>query len=343
MRRWFIYTLSILMAHCISPYDPKIEADDPKLIVDGLITDLSGPQKVVLSYSAAYNNNNSVFGRYETHANVIIQDNEGIQTPLYHTRSGIYESPHDFRGQVGKSYFIKITLPDGKEYQSTPDELNYVPPIDTILGEYQEFSEGFLRGQFNLFLEFSDSEKKDEFYSFTWSHYKFEKYCSIVRDIQNGVTYVQKCCENCWSFVRCNGCINLLSDRFINGKKARVSIANVPYDSKEPYFISIEQRSLTKVAHAFWTAVDEQINNAGGVFDRPPVTIRGNVFRIGDEEEQVLGFFGASSVQRKSVHFDRSKVGKPPFGTPSILTELPLNCVPCEVGPYRTTQIPAGW
>jgi hypothetical protein len=343
MKRVLFFFFCILLANCISPYDPQIVQENPKIVVDGLITDHAGPHKVSLAYSTAYNNNESVFGRYIEKATVIIQDSDGLQTPLNYTRAGIFETPQGMKGEVGKSYFVKVILSDGREYQSTPEELKYVPPIDTVFGEYNELKEGFLRGEFDLSLEAIDTPEKDEYYFWTWTHYEFKKYCSLIPSSYDGVTYAIKCCEDCWAIEQCNGCINILSDKLINGKKMSVPITKIPYDSKDPYFLLIEQRSLTKEAYSFWKAVSQQINNSGGIFDKPPVTIRGNLFNVNDNEEQVLGFFGASSVRTKPIYFDRSKVNKIPFGTPVIIQEFNNRCVPCSVGPFRTIIKPEGW
>jgi hypothetical protein len=247
------------------------------------------------------------------------------------------------KGEVGKSYSLKIKLPNGNEYQSTLEELKPVPDIDTVFGEYEEFKEGFLRGEFTLFLETTDSPIKDEYYAWNWIHYEFKKYCSLIPDSRTGVTYAINCCEECWAIDRCNGCINLLSDRYVNGKQVRVEIAKIPYDSKDPYFMIIEQRSLTREAYTFWKTVSEQINNSGGIFDKPPVTVRGNCFNLNDNKEQVLGFFGASAIRSRSIHFKRDKVGKIPFGTPVIYQELTFRCEPCPDSPFRTTKMPEGW
>lgn len=247
-----------------------------------------------------------------------------------------------FVGEVGRRYSLVITLSDGREYRSQPEELKFVPPIDTVMGEYRELPSGFLRGEFDLSIETRDPVAAGNFYSYRWVHYEFKPWCSISPAI-NFRSYVVDCCESCWAIEQCVGCINILSDNFVNGAALKVPIVTIPYDSKEPYFVVVEQRSLTESAYQFWKNVSTQITSSGGIFDRPPVTIRGNMYNVDNPEEQVLGFFGASSVAMKSIHFKRDKVNKMPFGTDIIYDELSLPCVPCEVGAYRTIQTPPGW
>ena len=335
---------SVFFWACISPYDPKIDQDKPKLVVDGFITDGEDPHQVVLSFSAPYNNSESGLGRYITDATVVIKDNVGNQIPLPYKKTGIYEAAPGTKGEVGKSYTLDISLADGRKYQSFPEVLSKVPEIDTLYSEYEEFTTGFLRGEFTLYLDVTDPISRDDYYSWNWTHYEFKPYCQIILDGRTGITYLVDCCEGCWAVERCNGCINLMSDKLINGRKiARVPIVKIPYDSKEPYFLIIEQRSLTKNAYTFWKTVSQQINNSGGIFDKPPITITGNIFNVNNTNDQALGFFGASSIAKKSIYFDRSKVGKIPFGMDVIYQELNVPCRHCPEGPYRTTIKPEGW
>lgn len=341
-RTWQLLALIILVS-CISPYDPKITQDNPKLVVDGLITNQNGPHQVRLSYSAAYNNDESIFDRYIENATVAIQDDKGIQIQLRHIRSGIYETAADVKGEIGRSYSVQIVLQNGFEYHSIPELLKPVPEIDTVISEYNEFSEGFLRGQFTLFAELIDSPTTDEYYRWNWTHYRFIEYCRLIPDSRTGITYTVNCCENCWEIQRCTGCINVQSDKYVNSKRIRREIIRIPYDSKDPYFLLVEQYSLTKNAFQFWKTVSEQVNNSGGIFDKPPVTIQGNVFNTADSTEQVLGFFGASAVATKSIHFARNTIPKIPFGTPIIYQQLNVKCVSCPDSPFRTTKEPMGW
>lgn len=344
MRRLLVQFTLVLLTACISQYDPDIIEDKPKLVVDGLITDAEGPHRVVLSYSTPYNNSESSFGRYITDANVVIEDSEGNIIQLTHSKAGIYETPNYIKGDVGKTYKLNVKLTDGNSYESFPEELKPVPEIDRLYGEYEEFTTGFLRGEFTLYLDVLDPVATYDYYSWNWTHYEFIPYCQLIPDSRTGVTYTIDCCETCWSIDRCNGCINQMSDKFINGNKiVRVPIAKIPYDSKDPYFLTITQQSLTENAYTFWKTVAQQINNSGGIFDKPPITIMGNIYSKTREDEQALGFFGASSIKSKSLFFDRRKVDKIPFGMNITYQKLNVSCRRCPESPYRTTSKPAGW
>ncbi len=309
-----------------------------------MITDEEGPYKVVLYYSTPYNNAPGSSANFINNAVVTIEDEEGISTPLRYNRSGIYETPSGMRGMIGKSYSLKIVLDDGSEYRSTAERMIPIPSIDTIYGEYQRFSRGFLRGEFSLFLDLTDVSEDESYFSWNWTHYTFEKYCGLSLNSIDGSLSATNCCEPCWSYERCNGCINIFSDELVKGSKIpRIPITKIPYDSQDPYFLIVTQRSLTKNAYYFWKDASDLVSNAGGVFDKPPVAIKGNLVNSNDPEEQVLGFFEVSSVQHKSVYFERDNVDEIPFGTPPTYRVVGSSCIPCDEGAYRTTVMPQGW
>jgi hypothetical protein len=136
----------------------------------------------------------------------------------------------------------------------------------------------------------------------------------------------------------------LFSDSYYNGKQITgLPVLKIPYDSREPYFVQVRLRSLTESAYQFWRTVSEQINNSGGIFDKPPITIKGNVFNVDNPDEQVLGFFGVSSIYETQMYISRDHITELPFGVINpTYNEFP-GCRECEVGPFRTDIKPEGW
>ncbi|HRE67182.1 MAG TPA: DUF4249 domain-containing protein [Cyclobacteriaceae bacterium] len=334
----------LLLISCISSYEPKLEPDSPKLTVDGWISDQPGTYTITLRYSSPYINNEIVFTRYAENASVTITDDAGGETQLTYEGTGKYQTSPTFAGQAGRSYVLNIMLQDGTFYQSQPEMLKPVPPIDTIYTSYKELSKGFLRGEFSVFFDFMDLAGTKDYYQWDWTHYKLEQYCHITPSHSNEYDFlVANCCGPCWSIDRCYGCINIFSDTYYEDKKiSRVPVLKIPYDSKAPYFVQIRLKSLTESAFKFWYIVSEQINNSGGIFDKPPVTIKGNIVNVNNPNDQVLGYFGASAIYEVPIYIDRSKIDKPPYGTAYIYRERPI-CIECSVGPYRTDRQPTGW
>lgn len=347
MKRYAIQIVSLIsltfLEACITPYDPDLRNDNPKLVVEGLITDEPGPYVVKLTLSAAYNNDESIFGRYPEGARVFISDDMGQEEELEYTRAGVYvTSETGIRGQAGRSYVLRILLSDGRTYESRPELLTQVPPIDSLYSEYERFDEGFLRGEFSVFIDTSDPADETNFYKWDYTHYEYKEFCQEVLN-RDGSVFSVPCCGDCWAKSSCSSCFNLSNDVLVDGRKiARNLILKIPYDSRDPYFVLIRQFSLTQEAYDFWKVANQVVNNSGGVFDKPPVPVKGNIYNVQDPEEQVLGYFGASSVYLLPALIRRDNIEEGPFGT-LYPRAIQTYCLECEESATRTSVKPSGW
>lgn len=335
-----------LSTQCITEFDPELTEVNSKVVVDGLITDQPGPYQVRLTYSASYNNTEAFAGS-PAQAKVYIKSDGGEEELLTYTSNGFFTTQATgIQGTVGRQYWLTIILPDGKTYESTPELLQEAPAIDSVYTEYQELNVGFLRGKFKVFLDTSDPGDSPNYYRWSWTHYITELICGFTYEFQSPFTVRVPwgCCEPCWTKFKCVGCINIGSDKFLNGRKmARQYIADVPYNSLEPYFLLVEQQSLSKGAYEYWQQIRNQVSNTGGAFDTPPIAIKGNLKNINEPDEQVLGYFGASSIQFKPHYIDRRSIGKVPFGQPKAVQTPQRFCKPCLESFFNTAKRPPGW
>lgn len=141
MGKIVLYILLVLIIlSCEKPYDdPPVQNGISSLVVDCTITNDPPPYSVSLIMSTPYNGYGlPVIVRF---AKVSVIDDSGsienfIEQPLgvYHT------SASGMRGQIGKSYKIKINLTDGKgktteTYESDFVKLTDAPSIDTVYAE----------------------------------------------------------------------------------------------------------------------------------------------------------------------------------------------------------------
>jgi len=341
-----VFLLAILLLQCVTKFDPEITENTPKLVVDGLITNQPGPYQIKLQYSYPYTNQTSV--RSVSGATVEIADDKGNKEKLTEKGQGLYEtSVNGIRGVVGRKYSISIRTPDGKKYESQTELLKSVPEFGRVYTEFQDTKNPTMRGQFNVFVDVKDADTPNDFYRWKWTHYESLEYC-LVTVTTSGTGQIlrtrNKCCENCWKVEPCNGCIIMANDRLTNGKTiTRIPLGKIPYDDITGYFMLFEQYSLTPEAYQFWKTVDSQVNNSGGVFDLPPATVIGNLICTTNPEEQVLGYFGASSVVYKSMYVPRNNAGVPPYESQEV-SWIDLNqCVRCQESPFRTAKRPIGW
>jgi hypothetical protein len=257
------------------------------------------------------------------------------------------------QGQVGHTYQLHIEV-DGKKYESKPELLREVPPVERVYDEpFEEINPTTNQrqlGGWKVYVDTRDPAEQGNYYRWAWKHYKQALFCGAATDRFGNPLYGLFCCTtNCWDIVRCLGpeCINVANDALINGKNiSRQVVAEVPVQCQDRYYIEIEQQALSRDAYLYWNTTKRMLQNTGGVFDVAPSAIPGNMTCTTDPGEQVLGFFGAVGVSRVGHYVDRRNADRvncdrgypyPPSGG------IPPPCVNCVESRFRTTKIPQFW
>jgi hypothetical protein len=349
----FLYFIILSISFsCIDPFDPKLNTNERKLVVQAWLTNEAPPYTVRLYFSAPYNNkdlNIPVSG-----ARVFMTDDLGKTIPFDEstTTRGFYQSsPTGEHGQIGRTYTLNIRTTNDQLYQSKPELLRPAPSVDTVFSVFKEVIDerGIKSVNFDIIAETKDPATVGNFYK--WEAVRYETLENCINRIigstdgRPGYRSLTRCCSPCWTITQCQSCIILNDDMLVNGNKIRQRVGSVPYDSRNDAYILVKEYAISKEVHQFWKSVNGQINNSGGIFDEPPATIRGNMFNANKPEEQVLGFFGAAGVSLKPVYVKRNFVPiqpnlPPPDGLNIVLSN---NCEPCQERFNRTAKRPPNW
>lgn len=343
-----IALLSVIFIACVDVFDPQLTGKDVQIVFEGTLTDQPGPHYFVLSFSAGYNSKESVFDKYVNAAKVWITDEKNVRTDLLDLNRGQFRTPDGFQGQIGKSYTLHIRTSDGVEYASTTETMRPSPPIDKVYSEFKLSTtpQPKYRGNFNIYIDVKDPLTEGDFYRWNWKNYQKASNCELytVPRTDPPVRFYKKCCEDCWNITQCIGCVKVASDNLVNGRTlAKQNIAQIPYDDITPYYLLIEQMSLSREAYNFWKSVDAQANNSGGIFDTAPATIRGNIKNLTDATKPMLGFFQVSAVTQKVAYIQRNGVGVQPFVELGPNYPFHPDCAVCVESAYRTAKRPLEW
>jgi hypothetical protein len=113
--------------------------------------------------------------------------------------------------------------------------------------------------------------------------------------------------------------VQVSDDRYLDGKPLIQSLGVAPYERPTRIRIDVRQYSLSEKAFNFWNQIGIQQRSTGSIFDPPPASFTGNIVNTQNENETVLGFFGASAVNQRYIVFDRFKVANffpPPNSIP---------------------------
>src|SRR5687768_2888486 len=110
--------LLLLLDACVERVDVPVVTITPALVVDGLLTDQPGPQVIKL-FKSSKPNSNMAWIDHVKGATVSITDDQGNKENLVETADGYYATSVSYKGVVGRSYQLSIQTADGKEYQSS--------------------------------------------------------------------------------------------------------------------------------------------------------------------------------------------------------------------------------
>jgi hypothetical protein len=92
------------------------------------------------------------------------------------------------------------------------------------------------------------------------------------------------------------------------------------------YSLLIKQFALSNAAYSFWEKLRINSTDQGGLYDKQPLAIRGNLRNVTNQDQDVLGFFGVSAMKSKRIFVS------------NIATEYVMDCAPIALrGFYEIT------
>lgn len=264
----FLTFLSFLfLSSCQDVIDLEVPDGDIQLVVDGWLTDQVGEKQVLLTTTANYFNNSET--PIVENAMVVLFDENGAIDTLSEPNPGVYTT--EYIGQIGKIYHIYIRTVSGEEYESNPETLRYVSPIDAIQAEFREETTFEDEGYYVTI----DTEEP----SGIGDHYRWKQY--VGGELLNEP-----------------GDLLFASDEFVDGNPIiDFDVTTTPLEFGDTY--RIEQLSISKAAYNFFTQLQTQTEFVGSLFDSPPAALQGNIIPVGQTDKKALGFFGVSAVSSK--------------------------------------------
>ena len=300
--KYFIILLSIFMAACVSPYYPNITKYENLFVVDGQLTNLTGPYKVKLSRTFKYDGSigSKVTGEPVTGALVKIIDNSGMEIQLKEISSGDYSTVDTiFRGVPGKSYKLQIKT-SNEVFESGYETLKAPTPIDKLYWDYKpQDNDGPKRVQ--LLIDTHDPTNNTRYYA--WD---FDETWKFKVPIDVGAKPEWKTCYkyNSSTFFNIGTTIERNSD--IMDKHL---LQNIDENSNRLYLrytLLAKQYSFTEQTYEYFKDLIKLNQNQGTLFDVTPYSLVGNVKNLNNTEIPVLGYFVVAGASQKRVFIDRS-------------------------------------
>lgn len=264
--------VSVLFWSCDEPVRLDVTQGESRVVIEGQVTNLEGQQYVKVSRSNGFYDSGK--SPRITDASVMVKDDAGnefqfVHNPRNYADSAGYYLPQTlFTGEVGKTYFLTVTI--GDQVYEAEDKLFRVTSIDSLAYQIDddEREDPEDEGKFYEVLIFANEPQDTEDYYL----FKFYRNDSLKLDFDTDIYFTndETLGEN----------IDGVSSPiyFAPGDRARCEIF-----------------SLSRTAFVFYSDLQSLLNNDGGLFSQPPASSRTNL------TNGALGFFQASAIHVSEI------------------------------------------
>ena len=321
INKLLVFIFGVLLFSCEEPFMPDIEIEGytNMLVVEGIITNETGPFRVRLSSTVPLDTTISTLPVYG--AFVEIYDDRGNSYILQGKDDGWYQTESlNMKAELGVNYTLSIVTQTGVQYESSSVEMSEGPEIEKL-----HFKQS-MHTNFNAVPPKDEAwldiliDAKGETGETSFVKWEFEEtwetnipneveVADAVGNITNDVAQPNNEMRNCWMSGNSNtikiGSTRLLEvNEIINSPLKRIGPGGNQLDIK--YSILVKQYSMNKEIYEFWSTLKEYNESLGSMFDKTPSSIYGNITCCNNNKKS-LGYFMVSDVKQKRIFIEKSQ------------------------------------
>lgn len=235
-----LLALSLMIAGCEKEIDIELKESDPKVVIEGWVTDQPGPYPFKVTKTGAYLGDGAE--TMVSGAILVLSDDMGVADTLVETRPGWYESGH-IQGIVEHTYTLDAMV-DGVHYKAT----NYLPRINPILAVGYEYNDTMVFGAgYYVGLLALEPAGLGDYYQF-----KYWRNDTAFNSISDLI---------------------VTDDHLVDGQ---LSPFLYPYPNRLGDTVVVEVRTLSLQSYDFYLTVFSQGAGAGGPFASVPENLATN-------------------------------------------------------------------
>jgi hypothetical protein len=323
-----------IFSSCIEQFKPELNTSDQKsqLVVEGTITDQPGPFKVRLTKSSSVYAEQDII-RFDpvTGATVHITDDKGNDFQLYQGVKGWYQTADScLQGVPGNTYTLHVTDEDGNKYESTPELMLEVPPIESLFFEEKQRThiegetvtqEAWLDILLNTYEPAGEIHYSRWDFEETWE-FNMPQYIPVVRHTGEPPCILEKIGDtefmtwvgvpaeqsHCWTTETSK---SILVNSTAVDKTGRIVNYPIKYIGPDDdrisirYSILVKQYELNKELYYYFKRLESLNETNGGMFDKLPSPLYGNIKSVSGSNKP-LGYFLVSGIKMKRIFIDNS-------------------------------------
>ena len=301
--------LCVICSACVEPFEPVLEESQEVMVISGMISDHPGRHTISVSRSAPYQT--PIFQPME-HCVVKVTDQAGNMIHYSDEGEGIYSAniPDSYL-EVGDAVSLHVITPDLKDYRSFYDTIHACPELDSVYWEFQYIEtpdpDRSRPGiQFYLDMSGKPSDSRNIIWRVneTWEYWAslFGNYImwdwGHVEKFRSGRVF------KCWKSYPLDHIYTVSTRNLSSNELQRVALNFVSNETDRlqvTYSLRVQQQSLSLEAYDYWQRMNELAAESGGLYEKQPASVAGNIYNLNHPEEVVLGYFYASQVREERI------------------------------------------
>ncbi len=312
-----ILGLALLFTRCVEPYDlEKVNLGSPRLVIEGQITNKAGFHYVNLSESSSPTDPEFIPVSYCV---VYLMDEFNNVYPYEETWGGKHRIYLDSLQLLpGRSF--KLLVHDqlnNVEYESEWDTIPVAAPIPDVYGvrSDEEQASGETLNGVQFYVDFEGGAAYSDYYRYEIQE-TFEYHARYPIDwvyegsIQRSA--IGDAYKICYRDVELQDIFTLTTAPLQADRYPGFPLHHTLEKSEKlnhRYSVLLTQIAMSEASYRYWKAIEENSQRSGGLFDKQPLSIQGNIYNTTQPQEKVLGNFSVTTVLQKRFFFTPDEFG----------------------------------
>ena len=299
--------LAVLITGCTETFPLLTNTYEEIIVVEATLTNEVKNQEIKITKTSRFEDDGV---EPETGAKVTVKDDQNNEY-LFTENAGTYKSQTAFEAVPNRQYTLEITTKDGKVYQSTPQVLTTVNPIESVVPSLVTNKENKTGIQINVMNY--DENKTSKYY-----RYEYEETYKIVAPRWNSLKVITtgdqtvRLINNdpntriCYSTKKST---DIILDNTNNKSEDRVNLP-VRFIEEDNFIIGHRYSILVKQyienveSYTFHRILKDISDSSAILSPKQPGLISGNIKCISDPNIKVIGFFDVASYSETRIFFN---------------------------------------
>ena len=302
----------LLLSGCIKSFDPKIESKEKnKYVVSGRVTNTEGWQEVEISLTSPIGD--PVFIPVSG-CEVKILDNNATVFQMDEYNAGFYRVWMDKEYLTpGSSFKVIITTPGGEELVSGFDTMPKGPGLDSVYyllqnipttdpGVNQRVMQFYVDldavGDYSRYYKWEIEEAWEYNAAYPVEYYYDGKHHKVIPPDYSMYT--------CWSSGLVKNVFTVSTKNLSQNMYKRYPLHRIDGHTSRLgilYSILVRQLALSEEAYNYWEKLRVNSNDQGGLYEKQPLNIKGNISDVKNPDKPVLGYFYAATESSRRYFY----------------------------------------